>query len=68
MLLPFGRLEIGQSPIFGGHSRFLCHFWAGCANFPTFGARGGVSYFSRVQAILGVIQFLYLNSNHLKSE
>ena len=53
MLIPFGGFEIGQSPIFEGYSRFLCHFWAGCANFPTF---GGASYFR-------VIQFLYLNSN-----
>ena len=58
MLLPLCGFEIGKSPISGGYSRFVSFLGRLCKLPDIF--FGGLI---QVQAILGVIQFLLLNSN-----
>ena len=72
MLLPFWGFEIGQCPVFRGVFKIFVSFLGRLCKFPNiclfvcccffFGGGGGGGV-DPVRAILGVIQFLYLNSN-----
>ena len=54
----FEEFQIGQSPIFRGCQIFVAFHLVSYANFLTF-----LGWEDPVRAILGIIQFFYLNSN-----